>query len=481
MSLPKPTNPLISAHKSSDSGLQILLHPLVLLNISDYTTRHTLREQEGPIVGALLGQQNGRDISLEHAFECKVIVKDGEIILHEAWLEERLQQLKDVHKAPALDLVGWYTHTPPSGPQPHHLPIHRQLLENNESAVLLAFHPSLVATSSATAGKLPLTIYESVYEAETSESGGKPVDAETTDTDLKLRFKELPYSIETHQMEMIGMDFIAKGGGNATAVKSTTKEKVGSESVTEKGKGTATRKGKEKATEYELTEEAATNGKTREDDNNVLGPEDEDRTLYPISHRHYPTSPDTNPHTVVASLTAKANAIKMLHSRIRLLNTYLSSLPPSHLTDTGIDPTIRTTEVNHTILRSIQALTNRLPLIIPADRAAFEKEMLAEENDVSLVALLGSLTRSVRDIREVGRKFSVCPRPRPLINPHELTLAFPILQVIDSQRGSAGRGSGGLAADLFPSFGHGGGVITSPTGESGGGPRARMFLGGGGT
>jgi hypothetical protein len=34
--------------------------------------------------------------------------------------------------------------------------------------------------------------------------------------------------------------------------------------------------------------------------------------------------------------------------------------------------------------------------------------MLAEKNDVSLVALLGSLSRSVRDMREVGRKFSVC-------------------------------------------------------------------------
>jgi|SRR5579862_2034974 len=121
------------------------------------------------------------------------------------------------------------------------------------------------------------------------------------------------------------------------------------------------------------------------------------------SHKYTDISP------VVASLTAKANAIKMLHSRIRLLNSYLSSLPPSHLTGTS-EPQHQdqTAPVNHTILRSIQALTNRLPLIIPADRTTFETEMLAEKNDVSLVALLGSLSRSVRDMREVGRKFSVC-------------------------------------------------------------------------
>ena len=64
------SNPLISAQKSSQ--LQAVLHPLVLLTISDYITRHTLREQGGPIIGALLGQQNGREITVEHAFECHV-------------------------------------------------------------------------------------------------------------------------------------------------------------------------------------------------------------------------------------------------------------------------------------------------------------------------------------------------------------------------------------------------------------------------
>ena len=60
---------LLSAQKSSDSGLQAVLHPLVLLTISDYITRHTLRQLKGPIVGALLGQQKGREITIEHAFE----------------------------------------------------------------------------------------------------------------------------------------------------------------------------------------------------------------------------------------------------------------------------------------------------------------------------------------------------------------------------------------------------------------------------
>jgi COP9 signalosome complex subunit 6 len=88
-------NPLLSTQKSSDSGLQVALHPLVLLTISDYITRHTLRNQKGPVVGALLGQQNGREITIEHAFECLLLVNDeNQTVLHKAWFEDRLQQSK---------------------------------------------------------------------------------------------------------------------------------------------------------------------------------------------------------------------------------------------------------------------------------------------------------------------------------------------------------------------------------------------------
>lgn len=85
-------NPLISTQKSTDSGLQAVLHPLVLLTISDYITRHTLREQKGPIVGALLGQQNGREITIEHAFECATTVRDGNVVLEPDWFATRLDQ-----------------------------------------------------------------------------------------------------------------------------------------------------------------------------------------------------------------------------------------------------------------------------------------------------------------------------------------------------------------------------------------------------
>ena len=89
-----PAQSLVS-RKSSDSGLHIQLHPLVLLTISDHITRHAARQQQGPIVGALLGQQNGREITLEHAFECRIYTgSNGEYLLTQEWFGERVKQCK---------------------------------------------------------------------------------------------------------------------------------------------------------------------------------------------------------------------------------------------------------------------------------------------------------------------------------------------------------------------------------------------------
>lgn len=267
------SNSLLSTHKSSDPSLQIHLHPLVLLTISDYITRHILRRQQGPIVGALLGQQNGRVISLEYAFECSVIPGGNEtVILDDAWLKDRLQQYKDVHKVPALELVGWFTTSRASGPESQHVPIHHQILKDyNETAVLLAFHPSGVSRGAAVGGKLPLTIYESVYEsgkAEGQAGGGGAMEIEDQQapqgSQLDLRFRELPYSVETGEAEMISVDFVARSGGTATAAESATKNGKAQASQAPLGELDLRKVGKQK--EVKVV-----------DDSSILSAEDEER------------------------------------------------------------------------------------------------------------------------------------------------------------------------------------------------------------
>ncbi|RAO70854.1 uncharacterized protein BHQ10_006866 [Talaromyces amestolkiae] len=349
-------NALIST-RPSDSGLHVALHPLVLLTISDYATRHAARQQTGPIVGAILGQQQGRQITLEHAFDCHTITSsENEIVLDSSWFASRVQQFRDVHKAPPLDIVGWFTLTPESGPSPSILPIHNQILqEYNESAVLLAFHPSQIASDFESGAKLPLTVYESVFEGENVADARTASQTGDDRQALHIRFRELPYSIETGEAEMISVDFVARGAGNATAIETT------------------------KAAPKRATSTNEAEASKKADDSVLLSPENEE---------------------FIANLSTRLNAVKTLESRIRLIRSFLENLPPS--ASDG-----KTSQSTQSILRNISALVSGLSLLTPQDSKSFAVESLAQENDVALISLLGRLGENVKHIRELGKKSAI--------------------------------------------------------------------------
>ncbi|KAF3912991.1 hypothetical protein ABW21_db0206761 [Orbilia brochopaga] len=394
MTVHKPPHPLISSHPST-SGLKISLHPLALLTISDYVSRHTLRNMKGPIVGALLGSQNGREISIEHAYELRLIDLpvdhskmdtdiDGEdnIRVDESWFVQKLKQFKDVH--PTLDFIGHFTYLPPAPhnlPRQLHLNLQTQLLAHNESLIFLTLHPSPLSTS--TGGKLPLTIYESVYEEEGDTHESKV---------LKMKFTELSYTVETGEAEMIGVDHVAKGGlnagdesgsaGNAGGAAAGKDEKAAASAAKDDKKDT---KGKGKATEAPK--------------------EEKEITFESIAL-------PTQTQELLSTLTAKANAVRMLHSRLTLLLAYLRSIESS-ATSTSTAAASESQgqdqpKLNHSVLRSLLSLTNRLPLVAPPATAtsSLSSESLAELSDVHLVALLGAITSSIEASKEVGRKYS---------------------------------------------------------------------------
>ncbi|TQS34999.1 hypothetical protein Golomagni_04595 [Golovinomyces magnicellulatus] len=366
-------NPLISNQESSNSNLQVALHPLVLLSISDYITRHTLRNQTGPIVGALLGQQKGREISIEHAFECLVIKIDEEITLNQSWFEERMEQMRDVHKEPQLDIIGWYTTMPSIGPQAIHLPIHRQILElYSDSALLLGFHSDAIVRD-LPSGKLPLTIYESYFETDDNPStGGEQNEKKNGESQLPLRFKEVSFTIETGEAEMISIDFVARGGGNATA---TNSPEINFK-PNSKGKG---------------SEQDNSTGTTSDFKAEKFG--EEERILL------------REEEELIASLTTKVNAIKMLQARIDLIASYLKKV---HLSKDTIELNDKeNSSSHHIILRSIQALLSRLTLLVPIDSVAYEQELNSQQNDVNLVSLLSAITESTKEMRDVGMKHGI--------------------------------------------------------------------------
>jgi COP9 signalosome complex subunit 6 len=81
----------------SDTGPHVILHPLVLVSVSDHGTRATLKNNL-PIFGAILGQNNGKEITLEIAFECGRMAfgfEHGAPVLNQEWFSNIVQDRKE--------------------------------------------------------------------------------------------------------------------------------------------------------------------------------------------------------------------------------------------------------------------------------------------------------------------------------------------------------------------------------------------------
>lgn len=83
--------------------------------------------------------------------------------------------------------------------------------------MLLLFHPQTILDGTLTGGKLPISIYESYYEPGSENADkGLQVDGWAMGRQLQMRFRQLPFEVETGEAEMIAVDFVAKGSGSAT-------------------------------------------------------------------------------------------------------------------------------------------------------------------------------------------------------------------------------------------------------------------------
>jgi COP9 signalosome complex subunit 6 len=284
---------------------------------------------------------------------------------------------------------------------------------SNESALLLAFHPSTVSTGNApnSNGKLPLTIYETAIESDHGKGdGAMQIDGEDN---TAIKFRPLPYTIETDETEMIAIDYVAKGAGSAVAVHVGEEDKSSKET-----KELTDTKGKTRADEAGGGQLA--NG--MEEAANTLSAEEEDQ---------------------IAGITTRLNSVRMLESRLSLLTTFIRSQSPSYLSDqdtplskTSPDPS----QLPH--LRNIQALLTRLSLLTPSVDSAsgtitsttagsLTSSSLSQSNDVALSSLLAILGQDVQGLGELGRKFAS----------------------VEQERSKKGKGKGGMGPGGFGSVG----------------------------
>lgn len=100
---------------------------------------------------------------------------------------------------------------------------------------------------------------------------------------------------------------------------------------------------------------------------------------------------DAGPSVVADHLTAQYSAIKMLHSRVKLIMDYVKAV------DEG------TLQGNHEILRDIKSLVHRLPVM---DNPKFQFDYAVQCNDVTLMTYLGSITKGCNTVNQFVNKFN---------------------------------------------------------------------------
>ncbi|XP_046568887.1 LOW QUALITY PROTEIN: COP9 signalosome complex subunit 6-like [Haliotis rubra] len=188
----------VMATAGTSGSVSVALHPLVIMNISEHWTR--VRAQEGKpmqVLGALIGQQKGRNIEVMNSFELVFDVVEGNIIINMDYYNTKEEQFKQVFSE--MDFLGWYT----TGdlPSESDIRVHGQICQINESPVLMKLNP--LARNS----DLPVSIYESVIDL---------VNREAT-----MLFVELSYTLATEEAERIGVDHVARMSSSDTGESST--------------------------------------------------------------------------------------------------------------------------------------------------------------------------------------------------------------------------------------------------------------------
>ncbi|GAM25460.1 hypothetical protein SAMD00019534_086350 [Acytostelium subglobosum LB1] len=183
-------NQLILEKSANATGLQVDLHPLVIINISDHHTRAKVEchnpENVPQVIGVLLGLQNGRIIEICNSFEL-VLTPNKQLDLE--YLRKKSDQFKKVF--PTYELLGWYS----TGSTVRHedMAIHKLVMELNESPIFLMLDTSSEQQNSK---DLPIKIFES--------------EVHIVNEQPATLFVKTTYKIQTGEAERIGVNHIAK-------------------------------------------------------------------------------------------------------------------------------------------------------------------------------------------------------------------------------------------------------------------------------
>eukprot|EP00439_Symbiodinium_sp_Y106_P071909 s699_g13.t1 len=184
------------------TGLDVHLHPLVLINISDHVVRFRSASRSERVLGALLGAQEGRRIDVHNSFELVLQEESGERSLDLEFFQQRLAQYLEVF--PRYEFLGWYS----TGPHPEEADkaLHRKIQEvgANENPFALLMDTDKMSREKASQGEdLPVKVYDATVHIEQGAA--------------TVTWNEVLYIIDTLEAERIAVNHVAKSATTATS------------------------------------------------------------------------------------------------------------------------------------------------------------------------------------------------------------------------------------------------------------------------
>jgi len=174
-------------------SLNVILHPLVFLNISDHYNRvKVLKKKSERVIGCLFGKQTGRNLEVFNSFELsyKGSGKKGESIeVVEGGIKKQSDMLKQLF--PEHEVIGWYSTSSKEEPEEDDALVHKLIQKHNENPIYLVYN-----VNPPPGRDVPLNIYEGNMQLAAS----LPI----------FTFQKISYLIASLPAERIAVEGVAK-------------------------------------------------------------------------------------------------------------------------------------------------------------------------------------------------------------------------------------------------------------------------------
>ncbi|KAF7640071.1 MPN domain-containing protein [Meloidogyne graminicola] len=191
------------------SNISALIHPVVVLNISDQWTRAIVQNDQSKIVcGALLGKQSSKDIEIWNSFELRSSFVDNQLILDEEYFVQRNLLFKETFAD--FEFLGFYVSGNHEQIIEDDIRLQRQALNYTESPFLLKFN----VFSPVVSDKVSISVFESTFD---------PVN------ENNLLFHPINVKIVSEMAEQIGLDHVARYSKTNAVSESTISKQMGAQ------------------------------------------------------------------------------------------------------------------------------------------------------------------------------------------------------------------------------------------------------------